>query len=361
MTAVSEHKRVPGLDGQRAIACLAVIAGHLGLPLTGGGWLGVDVFFVLSGFLITGIVMRERERTGTIRLRAFYLRRAGRLYPALLVTIAIHLILSPQFLSWHEVLLSAAMADTYVMNFWPFITWANEPNLIWHTWSLAIEEHFYLLWPLAVLGLGTRRRVVRGALALGLASITAMALTRGTVPGLTLAYFMSWTRAWELLAGCALAAAAPVVGRRGSAWCGWAGAAALVLAFGAGNWVDRTSAPAMTAVIAAAVTGSVLLIVAAKDGRGLVPRSLSIKPLRWVGDHSYGLYLYHPAVVYVVANYVATRQLVQAPVVMVVVCVLAWASRRWIEEPIRQAAVRRTTVRHDVPDAAARQNLRTAA
>jgi len=361
LTAVSEHKRIPGLDGQRAIACLAVIAGHLGLPLTGGGWLGVDVFFVLSGFLITGIVLKERERTGTIRLRAFYLRRAGRLYPALLITIVIHLILSPQFMSWHDVLVSAAMAGTYVMNFWPFVTWGSEPNLIWHTWSLAIEEHFYLLWPLAVLGLATRRRVVRGALVLALASITAMALTRGTVPGLTLAYFMSWTRAWELLAGCALAAAAPVVGRRVSGWCGWAGAAALVLAFGAGNWVDRTSAPAMTAVIAAAVTGSVLLIVAARDGRGLVPRALSVKPLRWVGDHSYGLYLYHLSVTYVVQHYVATRQLVEAPVVLALVCVLAWASRRWVEEPIRQAAVRRTAVRGDLPRQASRQNLRSAA
>ncbi len=361
LSAAGEHRRIPALDGQRAVACLAVIAAHLGLPLSGGGWLGVDIFFVLSGFLITGIVLKERERTGTIRLRAFYLRRAGRLYPALLITIVIHLLLSPSLMSWRDVLVSATMAGTYLMNFWPFVTFGHEPNLIWHTWSLAIEEHFYLLWPLAVLGLGTRRRVLRAALMLGAASIAAMALTRGAVPGLTLGYFMSWTRAWELLAGCALAAAAPVVGRRAAAWAGVAGAAALALAFGAGNRVDRTEAPAMTAVIAAAVIGSVLLIVAARDGRGLVPRALSIRPLRWIGDHSYGLYLYHLAVTYVVEQLLPSRQLVTAPLVLVVVCVVAWASRRWVEEPIRQAAVHRTTPAGDSARAVPRQNLRPAA
>jgi peptidoglycan/LPS O-acetylase OafA/YrhL len=358
---MSAHRRIPALDGQRAIACLAVIAGHLGLPLCGGGWLGVDVFFVLSGFLITGIVLKERELTGTIRLRAFYLRRAGRLYPALLLTIAIHLLLSPSLMSWRDVLVSAGMAGTYLMNFWPFVTFGHEPSLIWHTWSLAIEEHFYLLWPPAVLALGSRRRVVRWALVLGAASVTAMALTRGTVPGLTLGYFMSWTRAWELLAGCALAAAAPAVGRRTAAWAGWAGAGALLTAFGAGNWVDRTSAPAMTGVIVMAVLGSVLLIVAARDGRGLVPRTLSIRPLRWVGDHSYGLYLYHPFVTYLVERLMPSRELVTAPVVLLGVCLVAWASRRWVEEPVRQAAVRRTAPPPDPRRPLPRQNLRSAA
>jgi peptidoglycan/LPS O-acetylase OafA/YrhL len=140
-----------------------------------------------------------------------------------------------------------------------------------------------------------------------------------------------------------------------------------VLALALGTRISRANAPQMTALITLAVAGSVLLILAARDGTGLVSRFLSVRPLRWIGDRSYGMYLYHLSATYLVTRYLVggylpDRILVVAPLTLLTVCLAAWASRRWVEEPIRQAVVRRTTPRDDPAQAPPHpQQVRTAA
>ncbi|OAP42494.1 hypothetical protein AU381_14985 [Sinorhizobium glycinis] len=139
----------PALDGLRAVAVIAVVAFHCRLPLTGGGSIGVDLFFVLSGYLITSILRSEITETGTVSLARFYWRRALRLWPPLLLMLAAYVAVAPTLFPARDAIIDTAIAATYLtdyaMAFW------HEPLMIGHTWSLSVEEHFYLLWPLVIL------------------------------------------------------------------------------------------------------------------------------------------------------------------------------------------------------------------
>ncbi|MEO6790040.1 MAG: acyltransferase, partial [Ornithinibacter sp.] len=179
------HGRLPGLDGLRALAILAVLAVHLDPSWLPGGFLGVDVFFVISGFLITTLLLRERAATGTLDVRAFWSRRARRLLPALLVVLPASVFLAR--LTEADLLVGVgrqvAGALTFTSN-WVEIAAGSDyftstsPQLFMNLWSLAVEEQFYLLWPLAVLLLlrvGTPMSRAGAALGLGLASALLMA------------------------------------------------------------------------------------------------------------------------------------------------------------------------------------------
>src|SRR5690242_13711592 len=225
----------PALDGLRGLAVTAVVLFHGGVAALSGGFLGVDSFFVLSGFLITSLLLAEHDRDGRIRLVAFWGRRARRLLPALLLMIAAVTVAGRWLLDPDDQRLlrgDALAALGYVAN-WRMIyrgadyfTQTAAPSILQHTWSLGIEEQFYLVWPLLFV-------VVRRKMGLLLAGVAASALAAALLyrpDDVNRAYFGTDTRAQALLMGCALAVAVPkltlrfvtaplaVAGVLGTAW-----------------------------------------------------------------------------------------------------------------------------------------------
>ena len=273
---------VPALDGTRAIAALAVMLVHAWMPSVPGGFLGVDVFFVLSGYLITRLLLEESDNAGRIDLPRFYVRRLRRLYPALLLLLAVYAVLGPMLWSrypmdWH---VSAGFAaGLYVSDY----TWAFDLPMrhLAHTWSLAVEEQFYLVWPVIVLGLARLpRRTMSLVLFGGFVLLTAWRChewLQGRMPEGV--YFSLDTHAAGLVLGALGAVSRPKV----PAWAGWVGLAGLVACFG--GFKIYTDA-AMLAGITAAELCSLLVVLAP-------PYILAQPTMVWLGQISYGLYLWH--------------------------------------------------------------------
>jgi peptidoglycan/LPS O-acetylase OafA/YrhL len=220
---------MPGLDGLRALAVFAVIAYHLNLPWAPGGLLGVDLFFVLSGYLITNVLLTQWNRLGTIDLKDFWLRRAKRLLPALFVMLAGTLfwaaLAAPERMAAlrQEVLAGVFYSSNWYLIFHEvsYFERFGPPSPLGHLWSLAVEEQFYLLWPL-LLGLGLRRLprprrswLVGGTILIALASVVAMALLYQPGHDPNRVYYGTDTRAFALLVGAVAAMIWPV--RRTSA------------------------------------------------------------------------------------------------------------------------------------------------
>ena len=297
--AESGRRFRPDIEGLRAVAIVAVLLCHAGVPFLAGGYVGVDVFFVISGFLITRLLVGELDRTGTISLRGFYARRAKRLLPlsALLLTVVGILsliLLSP--LRDTEVAGDITASALYVAN-WHFAAQSVdyfaqglEPSPVLHLWSLAIEEQFYLVWPGLIL-LTTwffrrRGRSVRPVLWVVLALILAGSLVYGVI--LTqekpaFAYFDTFARAWELGLGAAAALLATVkLPRLGAVALGWAGVAAIVYASFA--FTGETEFPGTAALIptlgaaALILSGTALAATECGRGRGAGRRRLDPRP-----------------------------------------------------------------------------------
>lgn len=307
----------PALDGLRALAVAAVIAYHLGLHWMRGGYLGVDLFFVLSGYLITGLLYAEWEKSGTIRLRAFWSRRARRLLPALLavlLVLGVWLAAGGPGLNRYTLRADGLAALFYAAN-WHFISvhrsyfaQFSAPSPLEHTWSLAIEEQFYLLWPLLVTGLlalGRRRLTIACTGFLAVASAVTMAVLMHPGHDPSRVYFGTDTRAFELLVGAVLAlllAHRPrltATARRVLDLAALASATAI-----AGLWVTAGGPPEWMfkgGMFAAALLVAVVVWNVTEADRGLLGRALSVAPLRWLGRVSYGLYLWHWPVIVVVS------------------------------------------------------------
>jgi len=314
--------RVGGLDGIRALAVLAVMGVHQQFGWLPGGYYGVDAFFVLSGYLITTILLSEEVRTGTIALRAFWARRARRLLPALFLMVTVVAIVAAAF----PTLLAApsipgALATLFFSSNWYFAlqhvnyfgAFAQQSSLL-PTWSLAIEEQFYLVWPLVLLIVLTagrdpdreKRLRVLYLMAIFGAGISALVMAQMAPSALgnpAAVYYGTETRAQAILVGAALALAialwgAPRPNRLVSA-AGVAGAVATGLIW---HFVPETSRLAFRGgfLFASLATAAVILQVLS-DRSALVTRFLSSWPLRSIGRISYAVYLWYWPVILVIS------------------------------------------------------------
>lgn len=290
-------RHIPELDGIRAIAVMLVMIFHSHAPFASGGFLGVDVFFVLSGFLITGILLREIDGAGKVQYMRFYLNRFLRLTPPLFLLLALYLLAAPTLwpdYSWHlrDTLLSAAYLSDYSRAFW------GAPDMLRHTWSLAVEEHFYILWPLLLAPLA---RLPKWRLVTILAIVYTVATfwrihSLGTGEGWASVYFRFDTRLSGLVFGCLLAAGIRAYPQtRPQPALLLAFATLLGLALQLFSWGEME---AMQIGIVCAELATGLAIISAVSGARHV--SLLRNPaLTYIGRISYGLYLFHyPAMLY---------------------------------------------------------------
>ena len=292
----------PALDGVRGVAILLVLAVHthhlFGWSLLKGGSIGVDIFFVLSGFLITCILLDEWAGTGTVNLRHFYLRRCLRLVPALVLLVLALLLLSDVFFSPQEAAQTrrtAPIALLYLTDFFASLSPERVLGALRHTWSLAMEEHFYLIWPPVLLWLlktGCSKRVLFAltvSLALAICFHRAMLFQFGLSPART--YYGFDTRADSLLIGCAAGMAVSWGLLRGMSRLNMLGIALIVVtAIGTDFASPKLHAGGFTIL---AATTALLLINLVLTDKGTLHTVLESKLLVWVGRISYGLYLWH--------------------------------------------------------------------
>ena len=342
----------PALDGLRAVAVYLVIAFHAEVFLFRGGFIGVDLFFVLSGFVVTNVLWSELESTGTVRLRQFYARRLRRLTPAALVCVvgtALALLLVASLPERLDVLDDARAALLYFAN-WHFLgestdyfAAAENPSPLLHFWSLAIEEQFYALFPLTLLGLHRLGRRVSRPMVVpaGLATIAAASLLAQLFwsnRDSAWAYYGTDARLYQLLAGCLFAVAMrrflrirthPLFG-------GLAVVGLALLLIGATNHVDIT--PSVRGMLAAAASIFILVgLEYAPDG--LLGRLLG-RPLPvYLGSISYGVYLWHWPIILITQRFVTVQPVTLFVLSAIMASSLAALSHRLVEQPVRKSPV----------------------
>jgi peptidoglycan/LPS O-acetylase OafA/YrhL len=323
---------VAGLDGLRGLAVLLVVAHHIsGTVFPYSGAVGVQTFFVLSGFLITGILLKEHEQNGRIDFGAFYIRRLLRLYPALLVFLLllplVMLVASdPNIATYAE---RAGLAALYLSDF--VMMAGGSMGILAQTWSLAVEEQFYLVWPAMLLGMlwlsrGDRSRLFRLVFGLFAVALAWRLFGHVTMEHQRL-YFAPDTNFFAMLAGAALASVRRLPGL--PRWVGWAAVAMLALLtvwrpFGMPYLV------VMDWVATFTVMAATVAVWALSQGRLKV---FEMAPLRWFGGISYGLYLWHAALLHLSVNG-GELQSVERLAAVAVAVLVAWVSFRFIEKPI---------------------------
>lgn len=322
----------PWLDGVRGLSILLVVVEHMGiglLPDWNYGGTGVGIFFVLSGYLITGLLIDEFAANGSICLKAFYLRRAARLVPALLLLV---LICDPffYFMGWRDEVISSFLALAYVMNYATLWVGHYLPAF-GHTWSLAVEEHFYLLWPLVLLWL-LRRRSMQTILRVALCVCAAGLAWRASIVELgappRLAYVGSLERADTLLFGAAAAIATRLDWRPRPIYLP-AGLAMIAL--------HLCFSPELKYVNASLLGGGTALMLSALDACDIrrTRAVFSLSPLVWLGSISYGLYLWH-AVVLHSAKRLGYWDWWGKIGAVALALLIAWGSFRCVERPARE-------------------------
>jgi peptidoglycan/LPS O-acetylase OafA/YrhL len=347
-TAVSSEARRhfrPDIEGLRAVAILGVLAFHARIPGMRGGFVGVDVFFVISGFLITGLLLRELSATNRIDLAGFYARRGRRLLPAALagiaVTVALSLIvLSP--LRSPEVARDGAWAALYASNYryalvaTDYFAANRGPSPLLHYWSLGVEEQFYLFWPMLVL-IGVRvlsgRWLWTGIALVGLASFAFSLWLTALDP--TWAFYSLPTRAWQLAVGALLAVLIatrpPRIGATIATSLGVLGLAMIGVSIVIFN--GSTPFPGWAALLP--VLGAAFVIAGGHDHAGL-PASLLASPFpRWIGRISYSLYIWHWPILILVPLLIGTNILPVRIALALLAIGVAALSTRFIETPFR--------------------------
>jgi peptidoglycan/LPS O-acetylase OafA/YrhL len=345
------------IEGLRAIAVLLVVAAHAKPVWFSGGFIGVDVFFVLSGYLITGLILQEIENTGRLRFLNFYARRLRRLLPALLLMLTCTSLVAIFLLAPSEQgpqAMGAATAATWLSNIHfalaklDYFGPGAANNLFLHTWSLGVEEQFYLIWPALMVwalvvggGKGSRiRRLKVAMVAIAAASLVACVALTYMAP--QLAFYLMPLRAWQFAlgalvwlhfnashAGVLITTPESQVGLF-SSWIGWIGLALIVVA---GIWFDANMAyPGWRALLPTAGAAIVLAVGVRGCATG-VSRMLSWGPLQALGRVSYSWYLWHWPVLLLGAA--STLDGIARTGLVALSLLLAVASYRWVESPIR--------------------------
>ncbi|USG65942.1 acyltransferase family protein [Brevibacillus ruminantium] len=350
-----------GLDGLRALAVLAVIAYHLHFDWIPGGLLGVGVFFVLSGYLITDLLIAEWKRNGRINLGDFWWRRARRLLPAMFVLMAVVVgwlaVFDPSRLAAMKAEMLSALF--YVNNWWlifhevSYFESFGPPSPLGHFWSLAVEEQFYLLWPLVLLAglLFIRQRGKLFGLTLAGAAVSALAMAFLYEPGAdpSRVYYGTDTRAFGLLIGAALGMVWPsaklsVHVSTKVRWMlnlvGGAGLLILLYMFWKINEFDDFLYQGGFVVLSL-ITAAVVAVIA--HPAAMLGKIMGAKPLRWIGVRSYGIYLWHYPIIVLTSPDVNTNGVnLSLSLMQFAAClVLADLSWRFIEEPIRHGGLGR--------------------
>ena len=353
---LSERFR-PDIQGLRAVAVVIVVLFHLWPGRLTGGFVGVDVFFVISGYLITSHLFREIAATGTVSLRNFWARRIRRLLPASLLVLLVSTIAVLGFVPatlWSQSSRQIAASALYVQN-WAlardqvdYMAAGNVPTVAQHYWSLSIEEQFYVVWPLLLVAillvyrrLGRGRGRGRGPLIAGLSVLAAVSLAFSVVStnaNQASGYFLTQSRVWEFAAGALVALVVPgrLASARWNRWQGplvWGGLAAILVAGLRFN--GATPFPGWVALLP--VLGAVAAIVGGSITAQTAPvRALSLRPMTFIGDISYSIYLWHWAVI-VVWPY-ATGSPLRAPdkvIIFGTAVLLAWLTKILVEDPGR--------------------------
>lgn len=345
-----DHGRTIRLDieGMRTIAVGSVLIAHAGVPFMAGGFVGVDVFFVLSGFLITGLLAREVSRSGRVSLTNFWARRMKRLLPASATVLVFSALVAYVYLpitqrkDFGGDIISAAL---YVVN-WrladrgvDYLAEDIGQSPVQHYWSLAVEEQFYLVWPILMLVIGiiAAKRWKQGAfVVLGVATVVSFAYSvQQTSDSPATAYFVSTTRIWELGLGALLALAATQVERLPDvlrALGGWVGIAMIVYAVF--FFDESTTWPGTNALVP--TVGAVLMIASGlRPTPGSPQRLLSIAPMVWIGGLSYSIYLWHWPILVAAQAERPDMRLRFVVILMILSIIPAYLSNRFIENPIR--------------------------
>jgi peptidoglycan/LPS O-acetylase OafA/YrhL len=359
---MSEETRMgyqPALDGLRALSVIAVILYHAGIDWIPGGFIGVEVFFVVSGFLITSLMIDEQHVSGTVSLKQFWIRRARRLLPALFTMLIASLVAVTFFAkdSAPDFRQDVLPALGYFSNWWqiyfvdtPYFA-ANSLPMLRHLWSLAVEEQWYVMWPIAfVFVLGNKRiprwisALVIGLLAAAVMVGTALAFTADDETRINFLYLSTITRSSGLLLGAALACI----------WYPWKKTVvrfakvrsvfADVLALGALATLGYISAVIHVAderfylggLGAATVASAVIIAVVVRSGKSLVKRALSFSLLVEIGRRSYGLYLWHWPIFVVAGAQLSTIRLAYALTATVIINEVVY---QFIETPARKGAI----------------------
>jgi peptidoglycan/LPS O-acetylase OafA/YrhL len=326
----------PELDGLRAIAVLTVVLFHSRGGAFPGGYIGVDVFFVLSGYLITSLLMSEHDRTGRISFRRFYARRALRLLPALLLVCAVVLAgwaLVPSLPQHDETLTGVLTALTYTSS--PVAAGGvSELGVMIPTWSLSVEEYFYFLWPLLLLVLLARAgRTWR--IAVGSLVVVTIAYrwwgAFGAEWSMARISYGADTRAEQLLIGCGLAVLLPHVRQTVRAGVAISAAALLALfVLWPGDQTHEAYLYGGSTVVALLV--GLLIAHVVQSPTSALGRSLRFRAFTWVGQRSYGIYLWHvPLIALVAATPLGTSA--QLVVKLVLILAVPAASYKYLEAP----------------------------
>lgn len=348
------HRIRGDIQGMRALAVGLVVLYHFWPGRLAGGYVGVDVFFVISGFLITGHLLRELDGSGTVRLGRFYARRIRRLLPAAILVLAVTAVAawwmlpSSQLL---ETLRQIAGSATYIENWMlagsavDYLAQDAAPTPVQHYWSLSVEEQFYLVWPALLLLVAwltrrTRGRAVRSAVLVALLAVGVLSLAVSiwlTEFDRPIAYFVTPTRMWEFVVGALLvflpSSRVPDRVRAIVAWLGIAMiiGSALLLS-------DASPFPGSIAMFPVLGAAAAIWGGEAAARRWMPGRWLGLRPLRFLGDSSYAIYLWHwPVVVMLPIVLGAIPSTPQRLIAIGIVIVVAWLSTRFFEAPVRRA------------------------
>lgn len=333
---------------------------HLWPNRVTGGYVGVDVFFVISGFLITAHLLSEVERTGTVSLTQFWARRIRRLLPAAFTVLAASLVAAllivPKSMlqqALYEIGASAVYAQNWLLagNSVDYLAAENTPSLVQHYWTLSVEEQFYFVWPILMLvalwdgrkwrrnATSNRRVILVAVVGVFIASLAFSVYETAVSP--SSAYFITTTRAWEFAAG-ALIAFCPAWGIANArvstalkVTVSWAGV--LLIGVSALTFDAATAFPGYLALIP--VAGAAMLLYAGEsDSRWSTSRLFNIAPIQMIGDLSYSIYLWHwPLVVIFPFAFNTELNFPGRLAIIVLSIALAWATKRFIEDPARKA------------------------